>query len=64
MTPDERRKRLDAYAAGRLLRKHFPAVRAYPDEAARAVRGAAPSVARNPRAVTADDAGRVGGPRA
>jgi hypothetical protein len=64
MTPRERRQRLDAYAAGRMLRKHFKHVRRYPDEAARGIRGAAPSVARNPRAVTADDAHGVGGPRA
>jgi hypothetical protein len=64
MSERERRQRLDSYASARLLRSHFASVQRYPEEAVRAIRGEAPSVARNPHAVTLDDAVRVGGPRA
>jgi hypothetical protein len=70
MTPRERRQRLDAYAAARMLVTHFPTVARFPEEAVRAIRGKAPGVPRDPGAVTADalatlnGAAGVGGPRA
>jgi hypothetical protein len=48
--PRDLRARMDAYAAAYRLRKHFPTVARFPEEAVAAIMGEPPTVRCTPRA--------------